>query len=240
MNTREFLTRMGAGAATWLGGPLAGASTPAPVLIRWAELDVVPDQLGAFQEAALALHDAVVRHEPGVQVYHAAAEIDRPGRVHVLEVYDDASVYDRHVRQPHFQAFRAATDTLVTARRMHDALPVKLGAKTLPGTAPLVRLAELRIVPALLPAYRAAVTEEIETSIRVEPGVWGIHAVSLAQDPALLRFFEIYADEAAYRMHIASPHFRKYVEVTGAMISERRLTEARALFLSQRPASPRR
>lgn len=197
---------------------------------------MVPDQLSAFQEAALALHDAVVLHEPGIQVYHAAAEIDRPGRIHVLEVYDDASVYDRHVRQPHFQAFRAATDSLVTARRMHDALPVKLGAKALPGTSPLVRLAELRIVPALLPAYRAAVTEEIETSIRVESGVLGIHAVSLVEAPAQLRFFEIYADEAAYRMHIASPHFRKYVEITGAMISERRLTEARALFLSQRQA----
>ena len=44
----------------------------------------MPDQLGAFRDAALALHDAVVRHEPGVRVYHAAAEIDRPGRVHVL------------------------------------------------------------------------------------------------------------------------------------------------------------
>jgi quinol monooxygenase YgiN len=209
---------MGAGAATWLGGTLAGASTPAPALIRWAELDVLPDQLSAFHEAALALHDAVVRHEPGVQVYDAAAEMDRPGHIHSLEVYDNANVYDRHARQPHFQAFRAATDSLVTARRMHDASPVKLGAKALPGTSPLVRLTELRIVPALLPAYRAAVTEEIEISIRIEPGVLGIHAVSLVDAPAQLRFFEIYADEAAYRMHIASPHFRQYVEATRAMI----------------------
>src|SRR4051794_22590014 len=53
-----------------------------------------------------------------------------------------------------------------------------------PGTAsdgarePLVRLAELEIGPAHLAGYMAAVREEMETSIRVEPGVLAIYCVA--------------------------------------------------------------
>lgn len=58
-----------------------------------------------------------------------------------------------------------------------------------------------------------------------------IYAVALKDRPAQLRFFEIYADEAAYRQHVASPHFKKYVDITQAMITSRKLMEAQALFL---------
>jgi hypothetical protein len=41
---------------------------------------------------------------------------------------------------------------------------------------PLVRIAQLEIDPERLESYTAAVKEEIETSIRVEPGVLAIYA----------------------------------------------------------------
>src|SRR6187399_2282335 len=44
---------------------------------------------------------------------------------------------------------------------------------------PLVRIAELEIDAAHLANYKAAVTEEIETSLRVEPGVLAIYSVAL-------------------------------------------------------------
>src|SRR5688572_33415742 len=70
---------------------------------------------------------------------------------------------------------------------------------------PVVRIAELEIDPAQLERYTAAVTEEMETSVRVEPGVLAIYAVAEKENPSKLRFFEMYADEAAYREHISSP-----------------------------------
>jgi quinol monooxygenase YgiN len=97
---------------------------------------------------------------------------------------------------------------------------------------PLVRIAELEIDPAQLDAYTAAVKEEIETSVRVEPGVLAIYCVAIKDDPLKLRFFELYADEAAYRAHIASPHFRKYVQTTKDMITSRRLIETEPVQLS--------
>ena len=97
---------------------------------------------------------------------------------------------------------------------------------------PLVRMAELDIDPAQLEAYKAAVKEEMETSVRVEPGVLAIYAVAGKDDPAKLRFFEMYADEAAYRLHIGSPHFRKYVQTTKGMITSRRLIDTVPVQLS--------
>jgi quinol monooxygenase YgiN len=105
-------------------------------------------------------------------------------------------------------------------------------AGTKDARVPVVRVAELTIDPARLAAYTAAVKEEMETSVRVEQGVLAIYAVAEKDDASRLRFFEIYADEAAYRAHIASPHFRKYFETTKDMITSRKLIEAVPVQLS--------
>jgi quinol monooxygenase YgiN len=101
--------------------------------------------------------------------------------------------------------------------------------------APYVRVAELEIDPAQLDAYHAVVKEEMDTSIRVEPGVLAIYSVAERENPARLRFFEVYADEAAYKAHIASPHFKKYVELTKGMITSRKLVDAVPFQLSAKP-----
>ena len=65
---------------------------------------------------------------------------------------------------------------------------------------PVVRMAELEIEPAKLEAFKASVKEEMEISVRVEPGVLAIYAVAEKEHPAKLRFFEMYADEAAFQV----------------------------------------
>ncbi|MDX0654659.1 antibiotic biosynthesis monooxygenase [Sinorhizobium medicae] len=97
---------------------------------------------------------------------------------------------------------------------------------------PVIRIAELEIDPAQMAAYSAAVKEEMEESIRVEPGVLALYAVSIKGQPNHLRFFEMYADQAAYESHRESPHFRKYVETTKDMITSRKLFETDNFQLS--------
>ncbi|MEQ4575224.1 MAG: putative quinol monooxygenase [Gammaproteobacteria bacterium] len=101
-----------------------------------------------------------------------------------------------------------------------------------PPDTTVVRIAELVIDPAQLDAYTAAVKEEMETSIRLEPGVLAIYSVAEKDKPNSLRFFEIYASEQAYRSHIESPHFKKYVAVTQPMILSRKLIETVPVQLS--------
>ena len=125
---------------------------------------------------------------------------------------------------------------------MKISLPIIAALLTspgLPGIAlaaevkmPLVRIAELEIDPARLVDYQIAVKEEMETSVRTEPGVLAIYAVAEKDHPTRLRFFEIYADEAAYRAHIQSTHFQKYFMTTTAMIMSRKLIETVPLQLS--------
>lgn len=94
-----------------------------------------------------------------------------------------------------------------------------------------MRLAELEIDPAQLERYLAFLREEIETSIRVEPGVLTLYAVRLKTDPTRVRLFEMYADSSAYQAHIASPHFRKYKVGTEAMVKSLVLHETDPFLL---------
>jgi quinol monooxygenase YgiN len=94
-----------------------------------------------------------------------------------------------------------------------------------------VRIAELEIDPVRLEAFKSAITEGIEAAVRVEPGVLALHAVSEKDDPARIRVFEIYADEAAYKNHLETPHFRKFRTATESMVRSRRLIDATPIVL---------
>ena len=192
--------------------------------LRWSELEIDPARLDIFKILAEENVREARRTEPGVIAFHWASERDRPTLVRVFEAYADANAYQAHLQSPHFQKFRAASGDLVTGRKLFEAVPVKLGAKALlPPPGALVRIAELEIDPARLEEFKAIVTEEIDASIRVEPGVFAIYALALAERPDHLRFYEIYADEHAYQRHVDSPHFKTYLEATRGMIAARRL-----------------
>ena len=95
----------------------------------------------------------------------------------------------------------------------------------------MVRLAELEIDPAHLEPYKAALREEIATSIRVEPGVLTLYAVSVKDHPTQIRLFEMYANAAAYEAHLQSLHFKKYKSGTAGMVKSLKLIEAEPLLL---------
>jgi quinol monooxygenase YgiN len=101
---------------------------------------------------------------------------------------------------------------------------------------PLVRLADLEIDPSQFDGYRTLLAEEIEASIRLEPGVLALNAVSVRGDPSHIRIFEVYADEAAYQAHLRSPHFLKYKTGTAGMVRSLKLLEADPILLgAKRP-----
>ena len=98
--------------------------------------------------------------------------------------------------------------------------------------APYVRVAEIEVDPARHVAYEAALKEEIEASIRLEPGVLALHAVCGKDNPSHVIVFEMYADEAAYRAHLETPHFRRYRQAVEGMVKSLKLTETVAIKLA--------
>lgn len=93
----------------------------------------------------------------------------------------------------------------------------------------MVRLAKLVIDFPQLESYKAALKEEIEASVRLEPGVLTLYAVSEKDNPTHMTILEIYADTAAYKAHLKTPHFMKYKTVTNEMVKSLELVEATPL-----------
>ncbi len=85
------------------------------------------------------------------------------------------------------------------------------------------QIAEIEIDPAQLGAYKAAVKEQIETAVRVEPGVLMLYALSEKENPTHIRVFEIYASEEAYKAHLNAPRFKKYKATTQNMVKSLKL-----------------
>ncbi|MDR3219978.1 MAG: carboxymuconolactone decarboxylase family protein [Dysgonamonadaceae bacterium] len=96
---------------------------------------------------------------------------------------------------------------------------------------PLVRLAKLRIDAAQLENYVVALREEIETSVRVEPGVLNLYAVSEKENPTHFTIMEIYAGEDAYKSHLETSHFKKYKSSTNEMVKSLELVETAPVVL---------
>ena len=90
----------------------------------------------------------------------------------------------------------------------------------------MVRLAKIVIDSSQLESYKAALKEEIEASVRLEPGVLTLYAVSEKNNPTHITILEIYADSAAYKSHIQTPHFLKYKNGTKEMVTALELVEA--------------
>ncbi len=98
----------------------------------------------------------------------------------------------------------------------------------------VVRMAKLMIDPAQLEAYKTALKEEIETSIKVESGVTMLYAVAEKSDPSHITIFETYSNQQAYLSHLETPHFKKYKSVTKDMVKSLELIEVNPIVLGKK------
>jgi quinol monooxygenase YgiN len=96
---------------------------------------------------------------------------------------------------------------------------------------PQVRLAEIDIDPTQLESYKAALKEEIDASVRAEPGVLALYAVAEKDSSTRIRVFEIYANQEAYEAHLETAHFKKYKAVTQDMVKSLKLIETVPIML---------
>jgi len=89
----------------------------------------------------------------------------------------------------------------------------------------IVRLAKLVIDSTQLENYKALLKEGIETAVSIEPGVLTLYAVFEKSNPTHVTILEIYADTAAYKAHLQTPHFVKYKTATKDMVKSLELVE---------------
>lgn len=82
----------------------------------------------------------------------------------------------------------------------------------------IVRLSKIEVYPQHLDEYMKYATEVGEVSLRTEPGVLTMYAVSEKENPCKVTILETYASKEAYEKHIASEHFQKYKQGTLHMV----------------------
>jgi 4-carboxymuconolactone decarboxylase len=98
----------------------------------------------------------------------------------------------------------------------------------------LVRLAIITVDSLQLERYNEFLKEEVEASIRIEPGVITLYAVAEKKNPQHITLLETYADSAQYKSHIGTPHFQKYKQGTIEMVRELQLIETNTIFYVKR------
>lgn len=82
----------------------------------------------------------------------------------------------------------------------------------------IVRLSKIEIYSQYLDAYMKYAAEVGEVSLRTEPGVLTMYAVSEKENPCRVTILETYASRGAYEKHIASEHFQRYKQGTLHMV----------------------
>lgn len=82
----------------------------------------------------------------------------------------------------------------------------------------IVRLSKIEVLPEYLDEYMKYAVEVGEISLRTEPGVLTMYAVSEKENRCMVTILETYASHEAYEKHIASAHFQKYKQGTMHMV----------------------
>jgi len=103
-------------------------------------------------------------------------------------------------------------------------------AKPVSAEKNLVRLSKITVDPTQIDAYNAFLKEEIEASMRLEPGVLTLYVTAEKDAPHKVTILEIYADRAAYEKHLQTPHFQKYKQGTLEMVKELELVDVKPLI----------
>ena len=99
----------------------------------------------------------------------------------------------------------------------------------------MIRIAKIKVDPAQLDSYNAALKEQMMTAVRVEPGVLTYYAVADKADPSHITILEIYADTAAYHSHIQTPHFKKYKATVQNMVKSLELEDVSLIGAAKKP-----
>lgn len=102
-------------------------------------------------------------------------------------------------------------------------------AKEAMSTDGIVRLSKIEVYPQYLDEYMKYAVEVGEISMRTEPGVLTMYAVSEKDNPRMITILETYANKEAYEKHIASEHFRKYKQGTLHMVKNLELIDQTTL-----------
>ena len=82
----------------------------------------------------------------------------------------------------------------------------------------MYRIAKIKVDVNQLEQYKLALKVQMNTAIKLEPGVLSYTVVADKKDASLITIMEVYANLEAYQSHILTPHFKKYKDTVENMV----------------------
>lgn len=87
----------------------AAAEQEGPMIVRIAEIEVVPEHLEEYLAIAGEVDRLSMEREPGVICLFPMQSDDAPNRIRILEIYASEEAYQKHLRTEHFQRYKQGT-----------------------------------------------------------------------------------------------------------------------------------
>ena len=112
--------------STFAQSPAADAA--GPMIVRLSVIEVYPEYIDAYLEAAATVGGESVRKEPGV-VCIFPSKINRDNcQIRILEIYRDTAAYESHIKTDHFQTYKQGTLHMVKSLDLVDMTPLDAAA----------------------------------------------------------------------------------------------------------------
>ena len=93
--------------------------------------------------------------------------------------------------------------------------------------APLAILVEFTIKPDAIARFRELITTNAARSVSDEPGCRRFDVLSSGDEPGRVVLYEIYDDDRAFELHLATPHYKEFAAVAEPLIETRSIKKLR-------------
>ena len=114
--------------AEWLLGLTSEKPTVADrdgtMLVRIAEIEVYPEHLEAYLNAATEIQQKSLAEEPGVLCLFPNQMKEDNTQIRILEIYASRDAYQHHLQTAHFQKYKQGTLHMVKSLKLQDLTPL--------------------------------------------------------------------------------------------------------------------
>ena len=97
-----------------------------PLYINAVDIDVVPGQIENYLAAIKEVGAATIKSEPGCSEFDITVSQKDPNHLFIFEVYDNAAVFDAHLKSDHYRKYAATAKDAVAKREVHPLSSVAM------------------------------------------------------------------------------------------------------------------
>ena len=94
------------------------------MLVRIAEIEVYPEHLEAYLNAATEIQQKSLAEEPGVLCLFPTQMKEDSTQFRILEIYASQQAYQQHIHTAHFQKYKQGTLHMVKSLKLQDLTPL--------------------------------------------------------------------------------------------------------------------